>query len=962
MTDVFISYAREDRPFVQRLHDALANEGRDSWVDWEGIPASAKWMVEVRAAIDASECFCFVVSPDSVESPVCREEASHAAASNKRILPLVHRDVPDGLVPETVAVHNWIRFTDQDEFDEAFGELVRALQTEPEHLSSHTRLLVRAKEWESRRNDRSFLLRGRDLEEAEEWLSSAQGKEPAPTQLHTTYVLASRKAASRRQRGIVGAVAAALVVSIVLASVAVIQRGTAQREREEAVEQRDLARSSALASASLSELDRDPELGLLLALEAAAIRRTPQVEDSLREALKTSNVEYVYEGHEAEVSDLAFAPDGSWLASSSNDGTIQIWNPATGEQRTLIDYRGFQVYALAASPDGQRLASVGHGVDFTIWDSESGEQVLVIPLPSDALVYTLSFSPDGKQILAAGSPEGEQILAAGDPGNGGVLIWDAISGQPLDSINVPGGAKGASFSPDGELIVSAGGDGVIRLWDVRTGAEVGEFVGHQEAASAVWFSPDASRLVSVGEDRTVRVWDVRSGEEIALLLHVSPVNDAVFVRGRDYVATVDAEGVGRIWSLDTGEPVSDFVGHESSISSVAYDAARDLVATGSSDGTVRVWRPGTGVSELDVERPIHISGARYSADGALITLPGVSEEGGFPDLVEILDAKTGRSLRTLRVPDDTPEFQAQVGTPWFTPDGGMVAATVVDENDRKQNVSMVQFWNSQTGDSERAYTLPSHRYPYAIGFSADGTRFALTAGDWVTRVVETDSSEVEAQFEGKGSDRSSEIIGGLTAVFVASFDPRDRYVATPSGNSAVLWDPETDEVIRRFEGHGGSVTGLDFSPDGRMLVTASDDQTARIWDVATGEQIALLAGHQSYVVSAEFSPDGRFVVTAAHDGIVRIWDIDGKELQRYRASELVANSATFSPDGSSVLVATGDGVRITPLGIEFESNVSGKVRVFACEICAGFDELIALAGSRVTRELTPEERAIYLGG
>jgi hypothetical protein len=72
VTDVFISYAREDRKFVQLLHDALANAGRESWVDWEGIPASAKWMAEVRAAIDEADCFCFVVSPDSVESPVSR--------------------------------------------------------------------------------------------------------------------------------------------------------------------------------------------------------------------------------------------------------------------------------------------------------------------------------------------------------------------------------------------------------------------------------------------------------------------------------------------------------------------------------------------------------------------------------------------------------------------------------------------------------------------------------------------------------------------------------------------------------------------------------------------------------------------------------------------------------------------------------------------------------------------------
>ena len=106
-----------------------------------------------------------LVLPDSVESPVCREEAAHAAASNKRILPLLHREVPDGLVPETVAAHNWIAFDDAVFCsDQAFETLVAALQTEPEHLRTHTRLLVRAKEWKTNERDRSSLLRGQDLD------------------------------------------------------------------------------------------------------------------------------------------------------------------------------------------------------------------------------------------------------------------------------------------------------------------------------------------------------------------------------------------------------------------------------------------------------------------------------------------------------------------------------------------------------------------------------------------------------------------------------------------------------------------------------------------------------------------------------------------------------------------------------------------------------------------------------
>ena len=99
MADVFVSYSRRDQEFVRRLHGALVAAGREVWVDWEGIPPSAKWMDEVKAAIDGSGLFLFVVSPDSAASPVCRDEATHAASVGKRIVPVVWRDTPPARPP-----------------------------------------------------------------------------------------------------------------------------------------------------------------------------------------------------------------------------------------------------------------------------------------------------------------------------------------------------------------------------------------------------------------------------------------------------------------------------------------------------------------------------------------------------------------------------------------------------------------------------------------------------------------------------------------------------------------------------------------------------------------------------------------------------------------------------------------------------------------------------------------------
>ncbi len=146
MSDVFISYAREDAEFVRRLHESLANQGRDIWVDWEGIPPRAEWLAEIRAAIDSAESFVFIISPDSVVSRICTEELQHAVERNKRIVPIVLREVETESVEDELAKLNWIFFRDSDHFDTSLKQLLTALDTDLELVRAHTRLLVRAVE------------------------------------------------------------------------------------------------------------------------------------------------------------------------------------------------------------------------------------------------------------------------------------------------------------------------------------------------------------------------------------------------------------------------------------------------------------------------------------------------------------------------------------------------------------------------------------------------------------------------------------------------------------------------------------------------------------------------------------------------------------------------------------------------------------------------------------------------
>jgi len=150
--------------------------------------------------------------------------------------------------------------------------------------------------------------------------------------------------------------------------------------------------------------------------------------------------------------------------------------------------------------------------------------------------------------------------------------------------------------------------------------------------------------------------------------------------------------------------------------------------------------------------------------------------------------------------------------------------------------------------------------------------------------------------------------GHSSSVGSALFSPDGKLVVTASlDQTARIWDAATGTELRCLEGHGDFVSSAVFSPDGRLVATASDmldDKTARIWDATTGKELHCLGGHSRPVQSAVFSPDGKFVVTASSDNTSRIWDAaTGWEVRRMRHGSPVI-SAVFSPDGKSILTTT----------------------------------------------------------
>src|SRR5215831_6015574 len=239
MSGLFISYAREDLPFARRLHEALSAAGRDpAWdQDHAVVPFSAPYEAEIVTAIAGSEKFIFVISPDSLDSGPCAAELEAAVESRKQVIPVLRRQARDGqLAADAVAERNWIFFDDDARFEASLAQLIETLDTDLDWVKIHTRLLVRTREWADGSSDRSRLLRGRDLRAAETWLAEGDAHPLAPpTSGQRAFIAASRRTADRiawLQRSVL---AVGLVIAVVLALFAFVQRSQAIHERNLAI-------------------------------------------------------------------------------------------------------------------------------------------------------------------------------------------------------------------------------------------------------------------------------------------------------------------------------------------------------------------------------------------------------------------------------------------------------------------------------------------------------------------------------------------------------------------------------------------------------------------------------------------------------------------------------------------------------------------------------------------------------
>ncbi|WP_197446453.1 serine/threonine-protein kinase [Tautonia plasticadhaerens] len=602
---------------------------------------------------------------------------------------------------------------------------------------------------------------------------------------------------------------------------------------------------------------------------------------------------------------VAFSPDGTRVASVSGPflqretakkGDLIVRDVETG--REIFAHRdvpgGFR--AVAFSPDGRWIAG-GNASDLVVWDAETGVVRSRMTDPGNRdLLLSLAYSPDGLRIIAGYGPTTPQ-------GVGHVSLWDSATGKLLIG-RLPGqrmAVSSVAFNPvDREEIALAGGE-LVELWDLTTTPrQVRAISGHGGEVNTAAFSPDGRYLASGGTDRTLRLWDRATGSLIRSFYgHEGSIHDLAFSPEGEWLLSASADRSLKLWEVVSGRPLADFHGHENRATCVAFSPDGRLAVSGGQDHAVKLWLAARRAPLTFTEHDGYVFGLVFHPKSQWI----VSGAGYFSarDRLKLWDASTGQTLEpsfegcpqvravalhcdgrhlatacqdgTVRV------WELDTGRPVWASKGQAVAATdVAYSPDGRWLASAfgnlygpsepgeVRLWEVGSGGEVRKIPLDTGGV-FGVAFSPDGRWLASACGDGIVRIWDTAAPAGKAR----------EFRGHIGVVHRVMFLPDGRlasvggrWLGSEIGDVRIR-DLSTGGVLE-LRGHTDMVLGLACSPDGRRLVTGSEDKTIKLWDTTTGEEVFTLRGHTAGVICVAFSPDGRRIASGSWDQTVRVWD------------------------------------------------------------------------------------------
>jgi WD40 repeat protein/serine/threonine protein kinase len=447
-------------------------------------------------------------------------------------------------------------------------------------------------------------------------------------------------------------------------------------------------------------------------------------------------------GHTKGVHGVTFHPQGKVLATASADQTVRLWDVATGKDSRTLEGFAEALQAVEFSPDGTTLAVLRTTGDVQLWDVAKAEKLTAIEPATDHF-YVLRHRPGSPMLALAGQ-------------SGKVSLWHLTQGgmHLLDGHRhlVPS----LSFSGDGTTLASCGSfDGTVRLWDAATGKDKLPTAGHRAVAQCVAVSPDGKQLATGGMDGTVKVWDFATGQELLTLPHEGPVRCVAF--SPDGKTLAAADNTARLWEAATGKPLRTLeAGCQVHCLAFAPDG-RHLAGSGDEAGKVLVWDTATWevVRSLAVDSPGGFHAVAFSPNGKHLAAGGSGEA-----VICRWEWEATRELPRLR------GHQAEhIDAVAFSPDGKWLVSGGRD--------GTVKAWHA--ADGQLGWSHLARHAVRSLSFSGDSAQLAFAC----------EGGEVVLLAPASGLPKRTLPLTPWGRISGVAFTPDGRHVATTNFNSTV---------------------------------------------------------------------------------------------------------------------------------------------------------------------------------
>ena len=280
----------------------------------------------------------------------------------------------------------------------------------------------------------------------------------------------------------------------------------------------------------------------------------------------------------AEIWSLAISPDGEFIASGNNHGSIEFFNRQTGDITKILGEHENVIRALVFIPQTNQLISGDGDGNIKVWNRENSNKESQLQGHS-ASIWSLAISSDGQMLVSCSEDES-------------VRVWNLKTGEANSIIFSHNTVVYAlAFSPDGRVFASAGKDKIVKIWDAQDRTLLKSFSGHQDAIRAIAISPDGRYLVSGSWDKTVKVWQLESGELITTFTgHQDRVVTVAISNDSETVFSGAIDNKIKVWSLENAELITTLSQHHNWVLALATSQPENLLVSGGKDSTIRLWQ------------------------------------------------------------------------------------------------------------------------------------------------------------------------------------------------------------------------------------------------------------------------------------------------------------------------------------------------------------------------------------